>query len=132
MPVRYDIAAQVPQAPSAGIDPLNMMTQLRQQEYQQAQLARMAQSMDVQDMQARIAAQREMRQAEAAERQAGLYSTQQQEILQKLQNEKVNVYRNMFQNFVNDQKSLDSFVDMMKRDFPQPVGPLTITGSRRA
>lgn len=121
MPVRYDIAAQVPQATSAGIDPLNMMAQLRQQEYQQAQLARMAQSMDVQDMQARIAAQRELRQAQAAERQAGLYGTQQQEILQKLQNEKVNVYRNMFQNFVNDQKSLDSFVDMMKRDFPQGV-----------
>ena len=121
MPVRYDIAAQVPQAPSAGIDPLNMMAQLRQQEYQQAQLARMAQSMDVQDMQARIAAQRELRQAEAAQRQAGLYGTQQEEILQKLQNEKVNVYRNMFQNFVNDQKSLDSFVNMMKRDFPQGV-----------
>lgn len=121
MPVRYDIAAQVPQAPSAGIDPLNMMAQLRQQEYQQAQLARTAQSMDVQDMQARIAAQRELRQAEAAQRQAGLYGTQQEEILQKLQNEKVNVYRNMFQNFVNDQKSLDSFVNMMKRDFPQGV-----------
>ena len=121
MPVRYDIAAQVPQAPGAGIDPLNMMAQLRQQEYQQAQLARMAQSMDVQDMQARIAAQRELRQAEAAQRQAGLYGTQQEEILQKLQNEKVNVYRNMFQNFVNDQKSLDSFVNMMKRDFPQGV-----------
>ena len=121
MPVRYDIAAQVPQATGAGIDPLNMMAQLRQQEYQQAQLARMAQSMDVQDMQARLAAQRELRQAEAAQRQAGLYGTQQEEILQKLQNEKVNVYRNMFQNFVNDQKSLDSFVDMMKRDFPQGV-----------
>lgn len=121
MPVRYDIAAQVPQAPGAGIDPLNMMAQLRQQEYQQAQLARMAQSMNVQDMQARIAAQRELRQAEAAQRQAGLYGTQQEEILQKLQNEKVNVYRNMFQNFVNDQKSLDSFVNMMKRDFPQGV-----------
>jgi GH24 family phage-related lysozyme (muramidase) len=121
MPVRYDIAAQVPQVSDAGIDPLNMMAQLRQQRMSEAQLARMAQSMDVQDMQARIAAQRDLRQAEAAQRQAGLYDTQQKEILQKLQNEKVNVYRNMFQNFVNDQKSLDSFVDMMKRDFPQGV-----------
>ena len=121
MPVRYDIAAQVPQVSDAGIDPLNMMAQMRQQRMSEAQLARMAQSMDVQDMQARIAAQRELRQAEAAQRQAALYGTQQEEILQKLQNEKVNVYRNMFQNFVNDQKSLDSFVNMMKRDFPQGV-----------
>ncbi len=121
MPVRYDIAAQVPQTPSAGIDPLNMMAQLRQQEYQQAQLARMAQSMDVQDMQARIAAQREMRQAEAAERQAQLFGKQSEEIEQKLQAEKINVYKNMFQNFVNDQKSLDSFVAMMEKDFPQGV-----------
>lgn len=120
MPVRYDIAAQVPQL-SGTIDPLNMMAQLRQQEYQQAQLARMAQSMDVQDLQARIAAQREMRQAEAAERQAQLFGKQSEEIEQKLQAEKINVYKNMFQNFVNDQKSLDSFVAMMEKDFPQGV-----------
>jgi GH24 family phage-related lysozyme (muramidase) len=119
MPVRYDIAAQVPQAPSAGIDPLNMMAQLRAQEYQQAQLARMAQSMDVQDMQARLAAQRELRQAEAAQRQAGLYGTQQEELLQKMHNEKVNSYKGIFQNFVNDQKSLDNFVGLVKRDLPE-------------
>jgi GH24 family phage-related lysozyme (muramidase) len=104
-----------------GIDPLNMMAQLRQQEYQQAQLARMAQSMDVQDLQAQIAAQRELRQAEAAQRQAGLYGAQQQEAEQKIQAGKIDLYKNMFQNFVNDQKSLDSFVTMMERDFPQGV-----------
>ena len=121
MPVRYDIAAQVPQVSGGGIDPINMMSALRQQEYQQAQLARMAQSMDVQDLQARIAAQRELRQAEAAERQAGLYGAQQQEAEQKIQAGKIDLYKNMFQNFVNDQKSLDSFVSMMERDFPQGV-----------
>jgi GH24 family phage-related lysozyme (muramidase) len=121
MPVRYDIAAQVPQIASSGIDPLNMMAQLRQQRMSEAQLARMAQSMDVQDLQARIAAERDMRQAQAAERQAGLYGKQTEEIEQKLQAEKINVYKNMFQNFVNDQKSLDSFVSMMEKDFPQGV-----------
>lgn len=121
MPVRYDIAAQVPQAQGGGFDPINMMAQMRQQEYQQAQLARMAQSMDVQDMQARIAMGREARQAQAAERQAALFGTQQQEIQQKIQAEKANVYKNLFQNFVNDQKSLDSFVTMMEKDFPQGV-----------
>jgi len=121
MPVRYDIASQVPQAGSSGIDPLNMMAQLRQQEYQQAQLARMAKSMDVQDLQARIAAEREMRQAEAAQRQAGLYGAQQQEAEQKVQAGKVELYRNMFDKFVNDQKSLDHFVSLMEKDFPQGV-----------
>jgi GH24 family phage-related lysozyme (muramidase) len=121
MPVRYDIAAQVPQIADMGIDPLNMMAQLRQQRMSEAQLARMAQSMDVQDMQARIAAQRELRQAEAAERQAQLFGKQSEDIDQKLQTEKINVYKNMFQNFVNDQKSLDSFVAMMEKDFPQGV-----------
>lgn len=121
MPVRYDIAAQVPQIASSGIDPLNMMAQLRQQRMSEAQLARMAQSMDVQDLQARIAAERDMRQAQAAERQAGLYGKQTEEIEQKLQAEKINIYKNMFQNFVNDQKSLDSFVSLMEKDFPQGV-----------
>lgn len=121
MAVRYDIASMVPQMSGGGIDPLNMMAQLRQQEYQQAQLARMAQSMDVQDLQAQIAAQRELRQAEAAQRQAGLYGAQQQEAEQKIQAGKIDLYKNMFQNFVNDQKSLDSFVAMMERDFPQGV-----------
>jgi GH24 family phage-related lysozyme (muramidase) len=121
MPVRYDIAAQVPQIASSGIDPLNMMAQLRQQRMSEAQLARMAQSMDVQDMQARIAAEKDMRAAQAAERQAQLFGKQSEEIDQKLQAEKINVYKNMFQNFVNDQKSLDSFVSMMEKDFPQGV-----------
>lgn len=121
MPVRYDIASQVPQLQGATLDPMNMMTQLRQQEYQQAQLARMAQSMDVQDMQARIAAEREMRQAQAAERQAGLYGAQQQEAEQKVQAGKVDLYRNMFEKFVNDQQSLDHFVSLMEKDFPQGV-----------
>jgi GH24 family phage-related lysozyme (muramidase) len=121
MAVRYDIASMVPQMSGGGIDPLNMMAQLRQQEYQQAQLARMSQSMDVQDLQAQIAAQRELRQAEAAQRQAGLYGAQQQEAEQKIQAGKIDLYKNMFQNFVNDQKSLDSFVAMMERDFPQGV-----------
>lgn len=121
MPVRYDIAAQVPQISGVGIDPLNMMAQMRQQRMSEAQLARMAQSMDVQDLQARLAAQRELRQAEAAERQAQLFGKQSEEIEQKLQAEKINVYKNMFQNFVNDQKSLDSFVSMMEKDFPQGV-----------
>jgi GH24 family phage-related lysozyme (muramidase) len=120
MPVRYDIAAQVPQ-PSGALDPLNIMAQMRQQQMSEAQLARMAQSMDVQDLQARIAAQRELRQAEAAQRQAGLFGAQQQEAEQKIQAGKIDLYKNMFQNFVNDQKSLDSFVSMMERDFPQGV-----------
>ena len=121
MPVRYDIAAQVPQAQGNVIDPINMMNALRQQQMSEAQLARLAQSMDVQDLQAQIAAQRELRQAQAAERQAGLYGAQQQEVEQKLQSGKVDLYRNMFEKFVNDQKSLDSFVSMMERDFPQGV-----------
>ena len=120
MPVRYDIAAQVPQY-SGGIDPLNMMAQMRQQQMSEAQLARMAQSMDVQDLQARIAAQRDLRQAEAAQRQAGLYGAQQQEAEQKVQAGKVDLYRNMFEKFVNDQQSLDHFVTLMEKDFPQGV-----------
>jgi GH24 family phage-related lysozyme (muramidase) len=122
MAVDYTIASRVaPASSGVGIDPLNMMAQLRQQQMSQAQLARMSQSMDVQDLQARIAAQRELRQAEAAERQAGLYGAQQQEAEQKIQAGKIDLYKNMFQNFVNDQKSLDSFVTMMERDFPQGV-----------
>ena len=121
MPVDYTIASRVPQFAGSGIDPLNMMAQMRQQQMSQAQLARMAQSMDVQDLQARIAAERELRQAQAAERQAQLFGKQSEEIEQKLQAEKINVYKNMFQNFVNDQKSLDSFVSMMEKDFPQGV-----------
>lgn len=121
MPVDYTIASRVPQMSGGGIDPLNMMAQMRQQRMSEAQLARMAQSMDVQDLQARLAAQRELRQAEAAERQAQLFGKQSEEIGQKLQAEKINVYKNMFQNFVNDQKSLDSFVSMMEKDFPQGV-----------
>ena len=121
MPVDYTIASRVPQIASSGIDPLNMMAQLRQQEYQQAQLARMAQSMDVQDMQARIAAERDLRQAQAAERQAGLYGKQTQEIEDKILANKLDIYKNMFQNFVNDQKSLDSYVSLMEKDFPQGV-----------
>lgn len=121
MPVDYTIASRVPQIAGSGLDPLNVMAQLRQQRMSEAQLARMAQSMDVQDLQARIAAERDMRQAQAAERQAGLYGKQTEEIEQKLQAEKINVYKNMFQNFVNDQKSLDSFVSMMEKDFPQGV-----------
>jgi len=121
MPVDYTIASRVPQMSGGGIDPLNMMAQMRQQRMSEAQLARMAQSMDVQDLQARLAAQRELRQAEAAERQAQLFGKQSEEIDQKLQAEKINVYKNMFQNFVNDQKSLDSFVAMMEKDFPQGV-----------
>lgn len=120
MPVRYDIAAQVPQA-SAGPDIMNMMAQLRQQRMSEAQLARMAQSMDVQDLQARIAAEKDMRAAEAAERQAGLYSKQTQEIEDKILANKLDLYKNMFQNFVNDQKSLDSYVSLMEKDFPQGV-----------
>jgi GH24 family phage-related lysozyme (muramidase) len=120
MPVRYDIASQVPQI-GGGIDPLNMMAQLRQQQMSEAQLARMAQSMDVQDFQAQIAAQRELRQAEAAQRQAGLYGAQQQEAEQKVQAGKVDLYRNMFDKFVNDQQSLDHFVSLMEKDFPQGV-----------
>lgn len=121
MPIDYTIASRVPQMSGGGIDPLNMMAQMRQQRMSEAQLARMAQSMDVQDLQARLAAQRELRQAEAAERQAQLFGKQSEEIDQKLQAEKINVYKNMFQNFVNDQKSLDSFVSMMEKDFPQGV-----------
>jgi len=121
MPVNYNIAAQVPQTSGYAIDPLNMMAQLRQQQMSQAQLARMAQSMDVQDLQARIATERELRQAQAAERQAGLYGAQQQEAEQKVQAGKVDLYRNMFEKFVNDQQSLDHFVTLMEKDFPQGV-----------
>jgi hypothetical protein len=39
MPVRYDIAAQVPQAQSGGFDPLNMMAQLQAMDYRQRQNA---------------------------------------------------------------------------------------------
>lgn len=122
MPVRYDIAAQVPQAQGGlNIDPINMMNALRQQRMSEVQMARAMQSMDVQDLQARLAAQRELRQAEAAQRQAGLYGAQQTEAEQKVQAGKIDLYKNMFQNFVNDQKSLDSFVSMMEKDFPQGV-----------
>ena len=121
MPVDYTIASRVPQIAGSGLDPLNVMTQLRQQRMSEAQLARMAQSMDVQDLQARIAAERELRQAEAAQRQAGLYGAQQQEAEQKVQAGKVELYRNMFDKFVNDQQSLDHFVSLMEKDFPQGV-----------
>lgn len=121
MPVDYTIASRVPQIAGSGLDPLNVMAQLRQQRMSEAQLARMAQSMDVQDLQARIAAERDMRQAQAAERQAGLYGKQTQEIEDKILANKLDLYKNMFQNFVNDQKSLDSFVSLMEKDFPQGV-----------
>jgi GH24 family phage-related lysozyme (muramidase) len=121
MPVRYDIAAQIPQYAGGAIDPINMMNALRQQRMSEVQMARTMQSMDVQDLQAQIAMQRELRQAEAAQRQAGLYGAQQQEAEQKIQAGKIDIYKNMFQNFVNDQQSLDNFVSIMERDFPQGV-----------
>lgn len=71
MPVRYDIAAQVPQASQGGIDPLNMMAALRQQEYQAAQLAALQQRGVYQDQQAQMAAMREKRQAEEAQARQG-------------------------------------------------------------
>lgn len=70
MPVRYDIAAQVPQA-SGGIDALNMMAALRQQEYQDAQLAALQQRGVYQDQQAQMAAMREARQAQEAQARQG-------------------------------------------------------------
>lgn len=121
MPVRYDIAAQIPQYAGSNIDPINMMNALRQQRMSEVQMARAMQSMDVQDLQAQIAMQRELRQAEAAQRQAGLYGAQQQEAEQKVQAGKVDLYRNMFEKFVNDQPSLDHFVSIMEKDFPQGV-----------
>lgn len=70
MPVRYDIAAQVPQA-SGGIDALNMMAALRQQEYQDAQLAALQQRGVYQDQQAQMAAMREARMAAAEQARQG-------------------------------------------------------------
>lgn len=70
MPVRYDIAAQVPQA-SGGIDALNMMAALRQQEYQAAQLDALRQRGVYQDQQAQMAAMREARQAQEAQARQG-------------------------------------------------------------
>lgn len=121
MPVRYDIAAQIPQASGGGIDPLNMMAAMRQQEYQNAQLAALQQRGAQEALAAQYAANRDMRAAEAASRQAELFGAQKDEIQQKLQAEKINVYRNMFDKFVNDQASLDHFVGMMEKDFPQGV-----------
>lgn len=71
MPVRYDIAAGVPQASGSGIDPLNMMAALRQQEYQDAQLAALQQRGVYQDQQAQMAAMREARQAAAEQARQG-------------------------------------------------------------
>lgn len=71
MPVRYDIAAGVPQASGSGIDPLNMMAALRQQEYQNAQLAALQQRGVYQDQQAQMAAMREARQAQEAQARQG-------------------------------------------------------------
>jgi hypothetical protein len=96
MPVRYDIAAQVPQIASSGIDPLNMMAQLRQQEYQQAQINAMAQRGQYQDLQAQMAAAREARQAEVAERDARL--------------KKLDEVKRVFEMGVNSQADLDRFV----------------------
>jgi hypothetical protein len=96
MPVRYDIAAQVPQIASSGIDPLNMMAQLRQQEYQQAQINAMAQRGQYQDLQAQMAAAREARQAEVAERDARL--------------KKLDEVKRVFELGVNSQADLDRFV----------------------
>jgi len=95
MPVRYDIAAQVPQA-SAGPDIMNMMAQLRQQEYQQAQINAMAQRGQYQDLQAQMAAAREARQAEVAERDARL--------------KKLDEVKRVFEMSVNSQADLDRFV----------------------
>ncbi len=72
MPVRYDIASQVPQISGGGaIDPLNYMAQLRQQEMANAQLEQMALRGHYQDLAAQRAAEasrlsgvREERQAE--------------------------------------------------------------------
>ena len=39
MPVRYDIAAQIPQYGGGGYDPVNMMAQLQSMDYRQQQNA---------------------------------------------------------------------------------------------
>ena len=96
MPVRYDIAAQVPQIASSGIDPLNMMAQLRQQEYQQAQLNAMAQRGQYQDQQAQMAAAKEGRLAEVA--------------AQDLRAKKLDELKNLFGAGVHSQKDLDRFI----------------------
>lgn len=70
MPVRYDIAAQVPQA-SGGIDALNMMAAMRQQELQAAQLDALRQRGVYQDQQAQMAAMREARMAAAEQARQG-------------------------------------------------------------
>lgn len=65
MPVRYDIAAQIPQYSGGGMDPMNMMVQLQGMDYRQRQNA----LADIQLAQA----QREMQQEQAL---AGLFGRQ--------------------------------------------------------
>ena len=95
MPVRYDIAAQVPQVSGGGIDPINMMNALRQQEYQQAQMNALAQRGVYQDLQAQMAAAREGRQAETAAQETRL--------------KKLDELKNLFAISVNSQADLDKF-----------------------
>lgn len=59
MPVRYDIAAQVPQAQSGGFDPMNMMAQLQGMGYRQQQNA-LAQ-LQMQKLQQELQAQQAIR-----------------------------------------------------------------------
>jgi hypothetical protein len=54
-----------------------------------------AQQQELAGFQAQMAAHRDLRQAQAAERQAGLYGAQQQETEQKLQSGKIDLYKNI-------------------------------------
>jgi GH24 family phage-related lysozyme (muramidase) len=113
MPVDYTIASRNALA-NTPTDFTNMLAQ-----YQM--MGSRAQQQELADFQAQMAAHRDLRQAQAAERQAGLYGAQQQETEQKLQSGKIDLYKNMFNTFVNDQGSLDNFVSLMEKDFPQGV-----------
>lgn len=114
MPVDYTIAASRNALANTPTDFTNMLAQ-----YQM--MGSRAQQQELADFQAQMAAHRDLRQAQAAERQAGLYGAQQQETEQKLQSGKIDLYKNMFNTFVNDQGSLDNFVSLMEKDFPQGV-----------
>lgn len=95
MPIRYDIASMVPQA-DAGFDPVNAMAQMQQLQYQRAQMNALAQRGLYQDLQAQMAAAREARQADVAERDVRL--------------KKLDEVKRVFEMGVNSQADLERFV----------------------
>jgi hypothetical protein len=85
----------VPQA-DAGFDPVNAMAQMQQLQYQRAQMNALAQRGLYQDLQAQMAAAREARQADVAERDVRL--------------KKLDEVKRVFEMGVNSQADLERFV----------------------